>query len=148
MLVHQASGGNQRFAASRRRWVTAGEAGVASALSRLGLVTHPPLREQPKGRYQCIGLRSGIGGSGSRGAGESLVGVAVGAGVGVGVGVRIGVAGGSGRYGSGVVFRGIGGMTPPTLTTPGCPGTHRIATAVRMTTRPATHVSRRRISRE
>jgi len=77
------------------------------------------------------------------------VGVAVGAGVGVGVGVRvrIGVAG-SDRYGSGVVFRGIGGMTPPTLMTPGCPGTHRIATAVRMTTRPATHVSRRRISRE
>jgi len=65
------------------------------------------------------------------------MGVTVGAGVGVGVGVRIGVAGGSGRYGSGVVFRGIGGMTPPTLTTPGCPGTHRIASTVTKSIRTA-----------
>lgn len=80
---------------------------------------------------------------------EGGVGGAVGGGVGVGVGVmggvsvKAGVADGSGKNGVGVDFRGMGGRSAPTLTTPRRPGTHRTATRIKT----AAKTAHRRMSR-
>ena len=79
------------------------------------------------------------------------VGVIVAVGVGVRIAGGVAVAVALGAAGSptpsGVVLRGIGGMTAPTLMIPGCPGTHRIAIATTMTARTTARTARTRMPR-
>jgi hypothetical protein len=82
-------------------------------------------------------------GSGGRNSGPSDAGAAgVGVGVVVGVGGGVFVSEGPDDDSVGVVLRGIGGRSAPTLTTPSWPGTQR--TPIRI--RTAAKTAKRRMS--
>jgi len=132
MLTDRLPIGNQRSAASRRRWVSAGGPGAASA---------PRASAKPLTHLSASGHGGGGKGSGSPMPGS---GVAVGVGVRVaaGVGVKVGLEAVESSGVSGVLLSGIGGRALPTSTTPRRPGTQRIAITITMTVRTAASAAR------